>query len=527
MLATIQKILVLLLTSCVLACESSEDNRTPEPLSLDTLIINGLVFDGSDNPPRSTSVGIKGDRIAFLGEHEALDIQAKNVIDATDLLVAPGFIDPHTHSLAELRSQSDNSNLNYLTQGVTTVVVGNDGDGDYRIADLASSLANGGIGTNAAFLVGHGAVRRAVMGGDNRPPSEAELQQMRELVEQAFREGALGLSSGLYYTPGNFASTEEVIELARVAARYDGIYDSHIRDESSYSIGLIASILEAIEIGIAADIPVHIAHIKALGVDVWGNSEEIIGIINDARDSGLRVTADQYPWEASGTHLRNALVPRWALAGTFEDYQARLRDDEDLRRIEPDMAENLRRRGGAESLLIVTCPQPEYAGKTLAQVSEVLNMPPVKAALEVLKLGRSRVVSFNMHPQDMENFMRQPWTMTSSDGTNGHPRKYASFPKKYRDSVADTQLLKMEEFVHRSSGLTADTFGIKNRGYLRSGYFADIVVLDPALYAPRADYLNWNALSQGVEYLLVNGAPTIADGEYTGELAGRALRHTP
>jgi N-acyl-D-amino-acid deacylase len=508
----------------LLSCGSPDTPPAPAALILDTLITGGLVYDGTDTPPRKTSIGIKNGRIAFIGDHGTMDIQAEHIIDATNYVVLPGFIDPHTHSLAELQSTSSNSNLNYLSQGVTTVFVGNDGDGSHQVDALANSLKSNGIGTNAAFLVGHGAVREAAMGGDNRPPSDAEMENMQSLVEQAMREGAYGLSSGLYYTPGNFAATEEVIELAKVAARYSGIYESHIRDESSYSIGLIAAVEETLEIGRQAALPVHIAHIKALGVDVWGKSDEVIQMINDARKSGQQVTADQYPWRASGTHLRNALVPRWALAGTFEQYQLRLRDEAQLPKIEKALAENLRRRGGPESLLIVTCPNPEFAGQTLAAISETLGLSPISAALHILRLGKSRVVSFNMNPEDISDFMQQPWAMTSSDGTDGHPRKYASFPKKYRDSVVEQKLLSMQAFVHRSSGLTADTFGVKNRGYLRSGYFADITVLDPNEFGPQADYLHWNSLSTGVKYLLVNGVPAIVEGDYNGALAGRPLR---
>lgn len=516
---------VLLPTLLLLAaCNPQSSADLEAPLQLDTLIINGLVYDGSDTPPRKSSIGIKDDRVSFVGDHKAIKLVAQRTVDAAGLLVVPGFIDPHTHSLGELQGPKTKANINYQTQGVTTVFVGNDGGGSYQIEGLADTLEKGGIGTNVAFLVGHGEVRAAVMGGENRAPNADELTQMKLLVNRAMEEGALGLSSGLYYTPGNFAETDEVVELARVAASHGGLYESHIRDESSYNIGFLAALEEALDIGRQAQLPVHIAHIKALGVDVWGESGAAIELINAARAEGLQVSADQYPWRASGTHMRNALVPRWALADSFEAYQQRLLDPDLLPKLRLAIQDNIRRRGGPDSLLIVTCPRGEYAGKTLTEIAALLGVPPLDAAMEVLRLGKSRVVSFNMNMTDIDNFMSQPWVMTSSDGNDGHPRKYASFPKKYRAYVVDKKALTPQAFVHRSSGLVADTFGITNRGYLKPGFYADIAILDPATYGPRADYFTWNTLSVGVEYLFINGVLSIAQETGTGELAGRALR---
>lgn len=516
--------LVFSLLFFLVACNPSGESGPEAPLELDTLIVNGQVYDGSDRPARSTSVGIRGDRISFVGDHNLVSINATRIIDAEGLMVVPGFIDPHTHSMAELRDPLLKANMNYLTQGVTTVITGNDGGGSYQVQSLVDSLEAAGTGTNVAFLVGHGDVRETVMGREDRAPDDAELEQMKNLVEQAMKEGALGLSAGLYYTPGNFASTEEVVKLAEVVARYNGLYESHIRDESSYNIGFIAALDEAMEIGRLAGLPVHIAHIKALGVDVWGESTKAIAMIEHAREQGRQVTADQYPWLASGTHLRNTLVPRWAMAGSFEDYQQRLLDPALMPKITVAMEDNMRRRGGADSLLIVTCPRAEYVGKTLAEIASTQGRQPLDVALDILRLGPSRVVSFNMNPQDLANFMAPGWVMTSSDGTDGHPRKYASFPKKYREYVVEQKLLTVQAFVHRSSGLVADTFGLASRGYLQPGYFADIAILDPETYGPKADYFNWNALSTGVEYLFVNGALTLSPGQDDKALAGRALQ---
>lgn len=490
----------------------------------DTMIVGGTVFDGSTDAGVPAAVGIRDDRITYVGDPGAIDWEAQQVVDANERYVVPGFIDPHTHSLQDLLNVDARQNINYLTQGVTTVVVGNDGEGPPNIASLSSRLVKQGMGTNVAFFVGHGAIRSSVMGAANRAPDAQELEQMRRLVRRGMTEGALGLSTGLYYSPGNFAATEEVIALAREAAVAGGVYETHLRDESSYSIGFLAALQEALDIGLRADIPVHVGHIKALGVDVWGQSEEAVALIEEAIASGQKVTADQYPWSASGTHMHNAVMPRWALADSQAHYQARLRDESLRDELLASVADNIRRRGGAESLLIATCPNPVFIGKTLAEVAAELNLPAPEAALIVLRLGMSRVISFNMSDEDIEHFMRQPWVMTSSDGNERHPRKYASFPKKYQQYVLERGLMSFADFVNRSSGLTAQTFRLEDRGFLRDGYFADVVVLDPDGYRANASYLSWDELSSGVQDMFVNGQAVILDGEIkSGSLPGRAL----
>ena len=491
--------------------------------NLDVLIVNGQIHDGSGEPPFPGVVAIKDERIVYVGPAKGAPESAAAVIDANGLPVVPGFIDPHTHALVDLRSERRRQNVNYLTQGVTTVFVGNDGGGKPHVAELAAELEANGIGPNVAFFVGHGELRTSVMGLENRAPTAAEMAQMGQLLQASMDEGALGLSTGLYYSPGSYATTDEVIALAQIASRAGGIYESHLRDESSYTIGFLAALEEAIDIGRRADIPVHIGHIKALGVDVWGQSEQAIKMIVSAREEGIQVTADQYPWEASGTHLRNALVPGWALADSNEKYQQRLRDPDTLARIKPAVAENIRRRGGPQALLVATCPDARFAGKTLADAAQTLQLSATDAAIHLLSLGSSRVISFNMQAEDIENFMRQDWVMTSSDGIDQHPRKYASFPQKFSQYVQGRELMSVAAFVHRSSGLTAKTFGLEHRGFLREGYFADIAVIDPKTFAARADYLNWNRLSTGVQHLFVNGQAVIREGEVLPVLAGRPL----
>lgn len=491
--------------------------QQPDLDSYDVLIVNGTVYDGSRNPPRTSNVGIRDGRIVAVDAPR--DAAADEILDASGLAVVPGFIDPHTHALADLSSETGNANLNYLSQGVSTVFVGNDGGGLPDREQTVVTMQSRGIGSNVAFHAGHGLIRRTVMGLENRAPTIDELEQMRALVEEEMLAGAIGLSTGLFYTPGSYAETSEVIELAKVAARYNGIYDSHIRDEASYSIGLLGAVDEVLEIGAAAEIPVHFAHLKALGRDVWGQSGDIVARVEAARERGLQVTADQYPWRASGTRLGSSLVPRWVMADSREAMFERI-DNPDLSGgIREEMDANLWRRGGSESLLITG--ESEWRGMTLEQVAESMETDALTAAIEVVRGGDPSIASFNMQPDDIHALAIQDWVMTGSDGSEGHPRKYASYPKGYRDFVVDFGLMTTERYVYRSSGLPADTFSLCDRGYIREGRNADIAILDLDEFRPIADFEKPTELSTGVVHMLVNGVPVIRDGDFTGALPGK------
>ena len=390
-------------------------------------------------------------------------------------------------------------------------------------------MREAGIGTNVAMLVGFGHVRSAVLGQADVAPTGEELAEMRALVRAGMCEGAFGFSTGLHYTPQNFADTGEVIALMQVAAPLGGLYDSHIRDESSYREGVLASIEEAVEIGRqAGGAPVHIAHIKALGPDVWGFSDQIIAIVEAARAEGLDVTADQYPWTASGTRVSNALVPRWAMDGGLEGFRVRITDPEIRPGLLSEMEQNLRRRAGPDAILL-TAPlgeaDPALEGKTLAEAASEAGLSPIDMALEILLVGDSRIASFVMDEGDIANFAVQDWVMTGSDGSSGHPRKYATYPAAYQGFVRTHGLFDLAWFIRRSTGLVADTYNIPERGYLRDGYLADIVIFDPEGFQPRADYQHPRELSVGVDYLFVNGVPAIAEGAATEALAGEVLLH--
>ncbi|HYL75850.1 MAG TPA: amidohydrolase family protein [Bryobacteraceae bacterium] len=490
---------------------------------LDVLIRNGSVLDGSGSAATKVDIGISGDRIVFIGKGAGK--KAKREIDATGLIVAPGFIDPHTHSLEDLSNPARRRNDNYLMQGVTTVVTGNDGQGPIDTGAVLHKWEQQGIGTNAALYVGQGAIRREVMGMSDVAPSPEQLERMKSLVDRAMKDGAIGMSTGLYYAPGNFAKTEEVIALSKVAAANGGIYDSHMRDESSYSIGLLGSIRETIRIGKEAGIPVHISHIKALGKDVWGQSVEAIRIIRAARADGVKITADQYSYEASGTSITASLVPRWAEEGGSAALLKRIDDPAVRPRLIADMTANLERRGGAESLLITTSSNKDLIGKTLAKIAEERKESPIDAALEIVKARGAGVASFNMREDDIRNFMREDWVMTGSDGSAGHPRKYGTFPRKLRKYALDDHVITLPFAIRSNTSLTAETLGLKDRGSLKTGYFADVVVFDPATIADRATYVSPELLATGVRYLLVNGKLAVDNGRVSEILVGRPLKH--
>ncbi len=492
---------------------------------LDLLIRGGSVIDGTGSEAVKADVGIAGDRVVFVGDAAKENLPAARVIEANGLVVAPGFIDPHTHTAEYLSKPEYKSNENFLFQGVTTVLAGNDGGSPFPVGDALALYEKQGVGTNVALYIGHGTVRRQVMGMSDAAPSAEQLENMKALVRQAMEQGAIGLSTGLYYAPGSFAKTEEVIELARVAAALGGVYDSHIRDESSYSIGLLDSIREVIRIGREARLPVHISHIKTLGGDVWGKSDEVIGIVNRARAEGIDVTANQYPYTASGTSLTAALVPRWAEVGGREQMLKRINDPATRQRLVVEMEANLKRRGGADSLLITSASDRKLVGKRLNEIAAEAKKPPVEAALEIIKAGGAGVASFNMNEKDIENFMRQMWVMTGSDGgRSGHPRGFGTYPRKIREYVFNRKIISLPRMIHSSSLQAADVFNLRDRGKICEGFFADLIVFDEKTVADRATYERPELLAEGMKYVIVNGKIAVDGGQYTGELAGRALQ---
>ncbi|RYD40570.1 MAG: D-aminoacylase, partial [Sphingomonadales bacterium] len=443
----------------------------------DVIIRGGTIYDGGQGKPFVGDVAIRGDQIVYVGK--AGRYSAAKVVDAKGMIVAPGFIDPHTHADSFIRSPDKAVRVNaaWLNQGVTTVMIGVDGSGTPDVAEDAGKLERSGIGTNIVPFVGFSPVRQRVLGQDARAPSPTELDRMKALVAKGMCEGAVGLSTGLFYAPQSFAATGEVVAVAREAAIRGGLYDTHQRDESSYSIGLLGSVQEAIEIGRQAGMPVHFAHLKALGVDVHGQAGAVIAAIDAARAAGVEVTADQYPWLASGSSLDASLLPRWAVDGGGPALLKRLDDPATLARIRGEMQENLRRRGGARALLLIAQGFP-WTGQTLEQVAAEWKLDSRDAALRIIrqsieaddrgaKGGGAAVASFNMAQADVDLLMKQPWVVTSSDGSDGHPRMFATFPEKYIRYVRERKVIDLAAFIRQSTGRTADIYKLDRRGYLR------------------------------------------------------------
>lgn len=515
------------LAAALAAGALAKPGAAPQP-EFDLILRGGTIYPG-EAPPYVGDVAIRGDRIVYTGPKAAG--RATRLIDARGLIVAPGFIDPHTHAGEALASPDPAARLvlPFLTQGVTTAFIGVDGGGSADMAGMLG-LTQGGTprdqGINFATYVGFGAVRSAVVGNADRAPSPAELGQMQTLVSEAMCQGALGLSTGLFYAPQSFAGRDEVVALSRIAARHGGLYDSHIRDEASYSIGLLGAVDETLAIGREAGIPVHFAHIKALGIDVQGLAPQVIARITAAQAAGQVVTADQYPWSASGTRLSAALIPRWAQDGGRMAMLGRFADEAALTRMLPEIADNLRRRGGPAAILITSGPR-SVSGKTLEAIAREQGSDPVTAAIAVLKLDEVGIASFNQSEADIAAFMQQPWVVTSSDASAGHPRYYASFARKYATYVKERKVIDLRSFIAASTIRTARIFGLTDRGELKPGAYADVIAFDPARFAPRADYAQPALFSRGMEVVVVNGQLAIEDGQPTGTAAGRPLPRQP
>lgn len=493
------------------------------PKKADILITNGTIYNGVDTVPKNVDIAIKGDKILFIGDAKKANVSANSVLDATGLIVLPGFIDPHTHATGDLGNKDKSGNIPFLMQGVTTVTIGNDGNSPYPYAEQKENYKSNGLGTNIVLFTGHGTIRKEVMGSSDRKATYDEIAAMKQLVEQEMRSGAFGMSTGLFYAPGSYANTEEVIALAETVAAYGGIYDTHLRDEGSFSNGLIKAVEEAITIGTKAEIPVHISHIKCLGKDVWHQSDSIIELIENAQDDGLIITANQYPYEASATGLKSAVVPRWAESGGRDSLFFRLKSPSLKQKILTETELNIERRGGPDKLLVVGAKDNGLVGKNVLELSSTMKLSPAETVLEILKSGPIKVASFNMTAYDIENFMRQPWVVTGSDGGDGHPRKYGTFPRKYKTYVEEKKVIGLAQFITVSSSKTAEILKIPNRGQLNEGYYADIIVFNPDTFRDKATYTDAFALANGLVYSIVNGKIAVKDGAYTEVRAGKVL----
>jgi N-acyl-D-aspartate/D-glutamate deacylase len=496
----------------------------------DLLITNGRLLDGSGNPWYYADVGVRGDRIVAVGRLEGAT--ARRVIDATGLYVAPGFIDVHTHAGTGLVRENLSHAEPLLAQGITMALLNPDGGGAVDLAQQRVDLLEHGLGINVGLLVPHGSVRRAVLGMEDRAPTAEELDRMRALVRAGMEEGAYGMSAGPYYAPGSYSETNEHVELAKVVAEYDGAYTSHIRDEADYNIGVVAAVDEVITVAREAGLPGIVTHIKALGPRVWGYSMAMIQRMENARSEGIEVFADQYPYEAGGTSITGALIPRWAQVGGGDSLNQRLTDPDQRARVRADILENLDRRGGAHLLQFRHhAPDPSIEGRTLQAVADEREMHPADLAMDLQLAGGAGLVTFAMIEDDIQLFMRNPWVMTSSDGGlvplgEGvpHPRYYGSFPRKIRRYVIERETIELPMAIRSMTSLSATVFRIADRGAVRPGAFADIVVFDLESLTDRATYSDPHHYCEGMQFVVVNGELAIADGEFTDAMPGRVVQ---
>lgn len=501
------------------------------PKAPDTNIVfrNATLYDGSANPGAKGDLHIKGERIVAVGTIGKID--GATEIDAAGLVICPGFIDLHTHCDGGITGKTGRANKNYVTQGCTTVVTGNCGSGPVDAAAFFKSIDEGGVGTNVIHLAPHNSIRSRVMGNANRLPTADELAKMEALVERAMKDGTWGLATGLIYNPGTYSKTDEVAALAKVAARFNGLYASHIRDEGT---GLLTAIEEAAAIGKQSGCRVHISHIKASGQKAWGKSADAVGLIETYRKQGLKITADQYPYIASSTSLRATVVPSKYREGNEKDYVARLDDPKTGPEMKKAIGAALNGRDGGKRIQIARySPKPAWQGKNIAAIAELEKKEPLDIVLEIEHHGGAQIVNFSMSEEDVRIYMKQPWVATASDGsvqqpgaTVPHPRSYGTFPRKIGRYAIEEKLVTIEHAIRSSSGLPADILQIPERGYLKTGYFADVVVFDPKTYRDTATFATPHQYAAGVKWVFVNGRPEIADGKYDATvLGGRALRH--
>lgn len=496
----------------------------------DLIFRGGRVLDGAGNPWFRADVGVRDGVIAAVGDLSGATAARER--DIRGLYLAPGFIDTHSHAGGGLATEGLSHARPLLAQGITTVFVNPDGGGSVDLAAQRRAILEHGTGVNVAQFVPHGSVRRAVLGTEDRLATPAEMEEMRALVQAGMEEGAWGLSAGPFYVPGSYSDTDEQVELARVAARYGGAYQSHVRDEADYTVGLLSSVEEVITVGREAGLPAVHTHIKALGPNVWGFSQVLVHRIEQARAQGVEVYADQYPYPAGATSLSAALLPRWAQAGGADSLAARLGREPDRTRIRDDVTENLARRGGADRIQFRNVPWDDsLEGLRLSDAAERMGVSHVEAAMELLGRGSVRIVSFAMHERDVRALMTQPWTMTASDGDlvpwgEGvpHPRSYGAFPRKIREYVVEEEVVSLEAAIRSMTSLPARVFRMADRGLVQPGMAADLVVFDLRRFTDRATFTDPHQLSEGVVHLLVNGTPAILDGTFLDARAGQVLR---
>lgn len=514
----------------------------------DILFINGMVMDGTGNPGFYADIAVKDGKIAAVGRLKN-KIQANLVIDIKGKIIAPGFIDIHSHAFDSVADESawkgeDKrfSAPNYVSQGVTTLVSNQCGNSPLSIKQQREFLTKRGIGLNTLLLIGHNDVRRHVMQNDfQRPATLDEIDQMKALIRQAMEDGAAGISSGLEYVPSIWSTTDEVIALVEEIVPYGGFFQAHERaagltpmwyvpsqDEPGPPT-MLGNIVELIEVGKKTGAKVIATHIKARGVDFWGGSRAIIRLINDARAQGVDIWADAYPYNSSGSDGSVVLIPSWALSRNFpETLTTVLQDPEKKKDLFRDIKHAFNWRGNAENIIVMDYPDKSYIGKNIAALASDNAISDIEMVIKLQlegfanRRGGARLRSFSMSEIDIEAFYAQPWTATSTDGrialpTDGpvHARYYGTFPRKIRHYAMERQVISVENAVRSSTSLPAQILGLRDRGLIQEGHFADIVVFDPVNIRDTATFFEPHQYAEGIDFVLVNGVFVVENGELT------------
>jgi len=530
-------LLIAFTSLCGCAPDNTEDVSPSETLSV--ILAGGVVYSGDDAPPVVTDVGLNGKQIVEIGDLQGR--QADLRLDVTGLAVVPGFIDIHSHAV---RDEPDDGIFrwpdaeNQIRQGVTTVVGGPDGSSPLPVADTFRAIEASPASINFATFVGHGSIRALVIGEDDRPPTEDELDRMRSEVDRAMQQGAFGLSSGLIYPPGRFATTEEVIELAKVAASYGGIYISHMRQEG---LDVLKSVAETIRIGEEGGLPTQITHHKIVGAPMWGKSVETLAMVDDALARGVDVSIDQYPYTASSTSL-TILFPGWSLDGGREALLARLGVAEDRQRVKDAIVYNIETdRGGNDpaNVVLSNCPHDKLInGQNLSQLLRqqervVSKENAADLLMELVEAGNCSAVFHAINEEDVKRIMRHPVTMTASDGgvedpsdRVPHPRNYGTFARLLGYYVREQEVMPFHTAIHKITMLPANRIGVDDRGRIAIGAIADIAVLDAATVIDKATFEDPHQYAEGAHHVFVAGEAVLLNAEMTGARPGTIIRST-
>jgi N-acyl-D-amino-acid deacylase len=535
-----------------------------ESEAFDLVIRGGRVLDGSGNPWFEADVGIRGGRIAAVGDLHA--VKANRVIDAGGKYVVPGFIDIHSHSDDGIPNPDLRFNLNMIAQGITLSVLNQDGrNPQWPVRDQKARYESMKIGNNVALMVGHGTLRNMVMRQrSHEAATNADIREMQKLVEEGMRDGAFGLSTGLEYVPGRFSEPREVVELTRVIRPFGGFYISHERSEGkdpmwktasdpTPSVDLLEAVQETINIGQETGVPVICSHLKAKGANFWGSSFAATRLIQEARDRDIQVYADQYTYDTSGTDGNTVLLPLWSLVapgaqvggqlderrGMFKnlkgDFQSRLKDPETAKKIRLDIAYEIERRGGASRIVVYEFPDQRYVEKSLEWIATDLKQSPVEAAIWLQlngfdRPGGCRMRGYSLSELDIENIMRQEFTATCTNGDTvrfgegvSHPRFYGTFPRKIRRYVLERNVISLPFAIRSMTSLPAQIMGLSERGMIRVGNWADLAIFDLQTIADKATFTQPHQYPSGIPYVFVNGVAVVDDGKITHATPGKVL----